>query len=382
MPRRDGLCLMNFKNYIIKKSKDLNIDLIGFTDCSSLDGKVGYIIERKKRGIETEFEVESIEKRVNPKLLLPNCKTIISIGISYNVGFNEKPDFKLKGRLSMSSWGKDYHYVLKEKMERLIEEIKKIKNFDYRYFVDTGPLIDREIAYKSGIGYYGKNCSIINEKYGSFIFIGYILTNLDIDIDYIKVDEGCGECDLCLRACPTGALEGPYRLNPKKCISYLTQTKEKIPYELRSKMGIKIYGCDTCQMVCPKNKNIVKGKSKEFVPQNTKGYIDIEEILKLSNRQFKEKYGSMAGSWRGKNILKRNGIIALGNMKQKEHIDVLKYLLKEESSHMIKESAAWAILNIDYDIGSKIIKRVLKDEKDKKLRKELINLLKYYRKKI
>ena len=147
-------------------------------------------------------------------------------------------------------------------------------------------------------------------------------------------------------------MEGPYKFNPKKCISYLTQTKEKIPYELRSKIGDKIYGCDTCQLVCPKNKDITIPKHKEFIPQNTKGYMNIEEILSISNRKFKQKYGSMAGAWRGRNILKRNGIIVLGNNKDVKNLKLLLPLLKDPNS-MIREYTAWAILNIDYLHGRK-----------------------------
>ena len=336
---------MNLKQYIEDVSKKLNIDIIGFTDCEPFYELKDYLIQRIKEDKRTEFEEENIDRRINPKLIFPECKTIIAIGLSYNTNFDEKPDYKLKGILSRSSWGIDYHIVLKDRIERLIEEIEKVVNFKYQYYVDTGPLIDREIARKAGIGYYGKNCSIINYEYGSFIFLGYILTDLEIEEYSSPVEDRCGDCDLCLKACPTKALEGPYRLNPKRCLSYITQTKNLIPLELREKMGIRIYGCDTCQKVCPKNKGIKVPNHQEFIPHITKGYMDIEELLRISNRQFKEKYGSMSGSWRGKTILKRNGIIALGNMKRKENIDLLKPLL-DDSNPMIREYVQWAINRI------------------------------------
>lgn len=330
--------------YIIEKSKELNIDICGFTDVLPLNNLKDYLIYREEKDIKTEFEENDLEKRIDPKITMPNCSSIIVVGISYNVDYNEKPDYSLKGQLSKSSWGIDYHEVLKGKIELLIEEIKRKVEFEYRYFVDTGPLIDRELAKKAGIGYYGKNCSIINDEYGSFIFLGYILTDLDLEFSK-EVPNKCGDCDLCLKACPTGALEGPYRFNPKKCISYLTQTKDNIPIELREKMGIKIYGCDTCQLVCPKNKNTKKSKHNEFIPEITKGSINIAELLSMSNREFKKKYGHMAGSWRGKNILKRNAIIALGNMKKKEYIPLLIPQLND-SNPMIREYAECAIVNI------------------------------------
>lgn len=330
--------------YIINKSKELNIDICGFTDGLPLYNIKDYLKYREENRIKTEFEEKDIEKRIDPNLTMPNCKSIIVVGLSYNVDYDEIPDYPLKGKLSKSTWGTDYHKVLKEKIELLIDEIKRKVDFEYKYFVDTGPLIDRELARKAGIGYYGKNCSIINDEYGSFIFLGYILTNLDLEFSE-EVSNKCGDCDLCLKACPTGALEGACKFNPKKCISYLTQTKDNIPINLREKMGMKIYGCDTCQLVCPKNKNIKKSTHKEFMPNITKGYIDIEELLSMSNKEFKKRYGEMAGSWRGKNILKRNAIIALGNMKREKNIEILMPLL-EDSNIIIKEYAQWAIANI------------------------------------
>lgn len=336
--------MKSLNQYIIDKSKELNIDICGFTDGEPLENLREYLKYREENNRLVEFEEKEIEKRINPRLTLPSCKSIIVLGISYNVEYNQRPSYPLMGKLSKSSWGIDYHRVLKERIEALIEEIKKVQEFEYKYFVDTGPLIDRELAKKAGIGYYGKNCSIINDEYGSFIFLGYILTDLDLDYSE-EVDEKCGNCTLCLRACPTVALEGPYKFNPKKCISYLTQTKDNIPVELREKMGIKIYGCDTCQLVCPKNKGVKKSMHEDFIPVDTQGYLNIEELFHISNREFKKKYGSMSGSWRGKTILKRNGIIALGNMKNRENISILQPLL-DDPNPMIREYAQWAIENI------------------------------------
>lgn len=340
--------------YILDKSKELNIDICGFTDSSPLCNLREYLIYREENNIMTEFEEKDIMKRIDPKLTLHTCKSIIVIGISYNVDYKEKAkelstsESHLvdppKGYLSRVSWGIDYHLVLREKMQALILEIQKVKDFEYRYFVDTGPLVDRELAKRAGIGYYGKNCSIINDEYGSFIFIGYILTDLDLDYSE-EIKNKCGECNLCIKACPTGALEGANKFNPKKCISYLTQTKENIPLDLRKKMGAKIYGCDSCQLVCPKNKEVKKSNHKEFFPEITSGYINIEELLEISNNEFKRKYGLMAGAWRGKNILRRNGIITLGNMRRKEYLNLLISQLNDPNE-MIREYTQWAIVNI------------------------------------
>ncbi|WP_077369959.1 tRNA epoxyqueuosine(34) reductase QueG [Anaerosalibacter sp. Marseille-P3206] len=371
---------MKLKQFIVEVARKVGIDIIGFTDCNILDNIEDYLLERIEDNRITEFEERDIKKRIDPKKVFPDCNSIIVLGISYNVDFNEYPSYKLKGKISKSSWGEDYHRVVKDKMDKLVYEIEKVVDFKYLSFVDTGPLVDRELAMKAGVGWYGKNCSIINDEYGSFIFIGYILTDLEIESDN-SIQSKCGNCERCLKACPTGALEGAYKFNPKKCISYLTQTKERIPYELREKMGISIYGCDVCQLACPKNSEAIKSKSKEFIPKVTKGFVDIEEMLEMSNSEFKEKYGSMAGSWRGKNVLKRNCLIALGNMKNKHNIPLLKKVLLD-SSPMVREYAAWAILKTDYNIGVKAVAEVIKVEKDIDVKEEMQRLLKYFHKKI
>lgn len=332
------------REFIIEKSKKLNIDIIGFTSGDPLLDLEDYLSQRSSMGYETEFEEKDISKRLNPKLSLESCKSIIVIGLSYNNDFETNKDIAPRGILSKTSWGEDYHRVLKSRMESLIGEIKKVKDFSYKAFVDTGPLIDRELARKAGIGYYGKNCSIINKDYGSFIFLGYILSDLEVEIENKLVEDGCGDCDLCIRVCPTGALEEPYRLNPKKCISYLTQTKDIILDDLRDKMGNRLYGCDTCQLVCPKNKGVILANHIEFIPSLTKVIVDIEELLFMSNRKFKEKYGSMSGAWRGKNILIRNAIIALGNTRDKKHIPLLESY--NEKDNRWEDYVNWAINKI------------------------------------
>ncbi len=334
--------MLDLRQFIIEKSKEVNIDIIGFTNGEPLMDIRDYLGYRINHGISTEFEEADIEKRINPRLTFPDCKSIIVIGLSYNVDYASSETDILKGRLSKSSWGLDYHGVLRARMEDLVQEIKKKVDFSYKYFVDTGPLVDRELAKKAGIGYYGKNCSIINEEYGSFIFLGYILTDLDIKIREREVIDACGDCTLCIQACPTGALAEPYKLRPKRCISYLSQTKNPIPDELLRKMGTNIYGCDTCQVVCPKNKNVKKSLHKEFIPEKTRGIVDIKELLVMSNRQFKDKYGSMSGAWRGKNILKRNAIIALGNMKDKANIVLLRKE-REKDNEFLNPYIDWAL---------------------------------------
>ena len=373
------MTIIDLKKHIIQKSKELNIDIIGFCDTKPFSCLKEILTKRRQKGYETEFEEKDIELRINPQKILPNAKSIIAIGMSYNVleSSVNKNEITLKGQLSKSSWGIDYHVVLREKLQKLAKEIKKVSNFEYKIFVDTGPLLDREIAKKAGIGWYGKNNSIINNKFGSFIFIGYMITDLEINPDSIIKGE-CGSCEICIKSCPTKAISHGHTIDSRKCISYLTQTKQRIPYDLRDKMGVQIYGCDTCQSCCPRNKNVLKTENTPFIPHKTGGIIDINELFHMSNKEFKERHGHIAASWRGKNILKRNCIIALGNLKNQNSIGLLTKSINDKSD-MIREYSAWALLKIDRKLGRKIIKEHIEREKDIKVRKEMERLLKYYR---
>ncbi len=327
-------------NRLIKDlAEEAGIKMCGVTDYKVEKSKLEYLKLRKNLGRTTEFEEEDLRLRLDKTRVLEGARSIIVIAVSYNT---DREEFSIypRGNLSKVSFGEDYHQVVMDRVKDLVRLMEEKLDFTYKAFVDTGPLIDRELAYLSGIGYYGKNCSIINEDYGSFIAIGYIVTDLEIENDQ-ALNLDCGTCSLCLDACPTKALEGEYRLNPKKCISYLTQVKD-VAEELRDKMGVKVYGCDTCQLVCPKNIGVKKSQEPRFKPIKTKGYIDILELLTMTNKEFKEKYGTMSGSWRGKNILKRNSIIALRNLGDRDFIGLIEEETKSKSP-LVKEYASWAL---------------------------------------
>ncbi len=335
-------------NKVVKNiCREIGVEICGITNYESVDKtRLDWLETRKTLGYDTEFEEDDLKRRLDKNAVLENANSIIVIGLPYNTGEYDL-DIYPRGKLSRSSYGEDYHIVVKERLEKLKDELLKFVEFDYKIYADTGPLIDRELAYQAGLGYYGKNCSIINEEYGSFIFIGYMLTNLNIREDE-QVDNQCGSCTLCLEACPTKALYEPYRVNAKKCVSYLTQSKE-IDENLIEKIGSRVYGCDTCQDICPKNRYAKKSKEKSFIPVKTRGYIDIVEFLKFSNKEFKEKYGSMAGSWRGKNTLKRNCIIVLENLKDDKFLDLIDKETKNESD-LISKRAKKAIEKIEGEI--------------------------------
>lgn len=303
---------------ILKLSMEVGFDLVGVSDGKSLKNLKSLLLERKARGLESSIEEEDIEKRISPETYLSNYKSIISLGLSYN--FPRPVDGMLK--VSKSSQGLDYHIVMEKKLSALVERLKVDYGGEYVIFSDKLSLIEREVAVDSGLGFYGKNSSVINPVYGSFIFLGGILTDLKIETTG-KVKGDCGDCDLCIKACPSGALSED-AFNPNRCLSFLTQKKGELSFE-ESVLINSLYGCDICQNVCPYNKSAMVSSGKDFLLKEVPIYEAVD-ILTLSNKNFQKKYGMIAGSWRGVKVLRRNLIIYLANKKIKECFDIIDNL--------------------------------------------------------
>lgn len=281
--------------------KSLGLDTVGITGVN-----VNYELEKKlKERIEKEhitgMEEPILENRINPKNIMRDAKSIIVCAFPYHID-NEK-----ESNLSRYCRGLDYHIVAKELLQKVCDYLdENIEGFEYKIFVDNGPLVDRELAYLSGIGYFGINNNIITDKYGSYVFIGYIINNYEFSLDK-PLDKECMKCGKCVKYCPGNALLGNYDMNPRKCLSYITQKKEELSLEevKAIKNSGKIFGCDICQEVCPHNKNIKETHIEEFMKDLILN-LDFEEIDEISNKEFKRRYGNRAFSWRGKKIIKRN----------------------------------------------------------------------------
>lgn len=283
--------------FIENLRKKVDIDLLGLVGADSLDTIRDRILENQSLGFYTDFEVSDIEKRTNPNLHLQNCKSIFVAGISYF--WDCKPDGKFK--ISNYASGKDYHKVLGERLLLLKEELKKNYSFSSTIHVDTGGFYEKEIGRKAGFGFYGKNSLLINEKLGSYFFLGLLFTDISFNSFSTEVAGSCGDCNLCVKACPAGAIIGDYRVDFSKCHSYLTQKKIE---DLEIKNLKYAYGCDICQLVCPKNKGILKNLHEEFCP--TRLFFDDIDFSNYSNKAFKREFSDYAFSWVGKKIIERN----------------------------------------------------------------------------
>ncbi|WP_297137253.1 tRNA epoxyqueuosine(34) reductase QueG [Terrisporobacter sp.] len=289
------------KEKIIKFFKDRGIDTVGVAGVGPYYDLKEVLQDKVNKGLITGMEEPDLEKRTNPKLIMENAESIIVCAFPYYLG-NE-----YESNIYKYCYGRDYHLVVKEILTEICEEIKNQESyFEYKIFTDNGPLVDRYLAYLSGIGYYGINNNIITDKYGSYVFIGYIVNNLSLEYDKPN-NKTCMNCNKCVKYCPGNALEGNYKMDPKKCLSYLTQKKEDLSEDEMKKIkdNKMIFGCDICQDVCPHNKNIESTKIEQF-KNNIITKLDEEEINSISNKEFKRRYGDRAFSWRGRKIIKRN----------------------------------------------------------------------------
>lgn len=296
---------MNIKEEIIEYSKKNGIDTIGFSECRIFHELNPYFDKRKRLGLENEFEEHNVDKRTNPFLYMVEGKTIISIAFPYIYDL----DFSQGVSFSKYTLGRDYHEVITEYMYKICKFIEGMGG-KAMSFVDSNSLPERYIARYSGIGFIGKNNTLITEKYGSYVFLGEIITDLIIEPD-IPLEQKCGNCNMCLEACPTSSIvEGKVGINNNSniCLSYITQ-KKQIEDSWFVKLNGRIFGCDTCQSVCPYNKGIQVSNISEFKPYEHMENIDLQDLISIDNELFKNKYKITSCGWRGKNIIKRNAII-------------------------------------------------------------------------
>ena len=354
---------------VVELAKSIGFDLVGITEASVLKDH----IENSLATYELNYlngmpwlNKERLIKGGSPDQLLVNPKSVIVVGVNYKKNNSETyRSTDTNGKIAMYAQWEDYHLIIKKMLKEykaILQEELAIE-MDGRIFVDDGSLLEKGFAEKAGLGWFGKHTNIINPIYGSWIFLGALVTDLELTPDK-AVKKNCGKCELCIIGCPTNAIVSPYQLDANKCISFLTiENKGAIPYELRPLMGDWIFGCDICQDICPVN-------DKSDMPQNmmftekTTSYLDLVEILYMSQEQFSIRFSRSPIKRAKLRGLQRNACVALGNSKQKEGISALIKTLENNESELVRGHSAWALGEINTMECQNALKLCLEYEED------------------
>ncbi len=331
---------------IKKMGRFFNIDQVGVASAEPLESMRHPLEKRIREGRLTPFEEHNPALRLSPARLLPGCCTIINLAIPYNrpAPFPTPAGEGPKGFVSRCARSVDYHLVVEEKASLLAGKIREVSDTPVRHLIltDRSPLLERELARKSGLGVTGENCCLINPLYGSYVALGTILLDITIEPDQ-DTGEDCLKCGKCREACPTGALTEPYTLNPDRCLSYQSQVSGIFPSKWRTSLGNRLYGCDLCQEACPLNRKAAVSPLAEFSRELFPAEPELFALLKMTRREFDTTIRLTAAGWRGKTTLQRNAVIALGNSKAGNAVKPLARTLENDPRRLIRLHAAWAL---------------------------------------
>ncbi|KAF0153002.1 MAG: iron-sulfur cluster binding protein [Ignavibacteria bacterium] len=283
---------MNITNEIvIHKAHELGFDLVGFAKADLLEEETS----RLQKWLEKDYNASmkymslNLEKRKEINHILPSAKSVISLAVNYYTPFKHSDEIGT-GKISRYAWGKDYHLIIWEKLSLIEEYLKNLDpTFESKSYVDTGPVMDKAWAVRSGIGWLGKNSNVINKEIGSWFFIANIITNCNFDYSF-EIADHCGTCSACMESCPTNAIVQPYVVDANRCISFLTiENKNEISLEFKGKLDNWIFGCDVCQDVCPWNKKFAEPTLlQEFHPKETN--LVLNNVINMSESEFKNKF--------------------------------------------------------------------------------------------
>jgi len=380
----------------------LGFDMVRITGAQGFSEAERVIKERIAEGLTDGlpwFTEERADVSCHPDALLPEAQSIISLAMFYltqaptmNRGATEQEGNGPRGRISRYAWGDDYHEVIKPKLRQFADWLREYVHaqmggdLETRIFVDTGRMVDRAVAERAGLGWYGKNTNILTKGWGSWVFLAEIVTNLPLMVD-TPIKANCGHCEICLHACPTQALPAPYVLDNTRCISYLTiELRGSIPLELRPLMGNLIFGCDICQQVCPVNlvvekrlgfrgsgaQSIEVHQHKEFRPRDGVGSSpELIPLLSLTEEQFRERFRMSPIRRTKRRGLLRNVCVALGNSGDRRAVPALIGALNDHEP-LVRGHAAWALGRLGGEEAKEALLHKLEDEGDVEVRKEII----------
>jgi epoxyqueuosine reductase len=284
------------------------------------------------------------ERRMDPRVLWPGVRSVIMLGVNY--GPDENPlailQQRTRGAISVYAQGDDYHDVIKKRLKMLARWLVAATGAEVKVFVDTAAVMEKPLAQAAGLGWQGKHTNLVSREFGSWLFLGAIFTAADLPRDEAEIDH-CGSCQACLDICPTAAFPAPYKLDARRCISYLTiENKGPIPHEFRKAIGNRIYGCDDCLAACPWNKFAQAGRETKLAARDALRAPDLAELVRLDDAAFRALFTKSPVKRIGRDRFIRNVLIAIGNADDPALADEARRLLNDESP-LVRGAAVWAL---------------------------------------
>ena len=316
--------------------EELGLDVIGAAPAAPYDETERHIRERRARGLfaDMRFTMAHPERSCHPETLLAGARTVISAALCYYAPEPVRPEGH--GRLPRYTWSDTYE-ELREKLDLLGRRL----GGSYRVLVDSNEHVDREAAARAGVGFYGKNTMLITRRQGSWVVLGTLVTDVELEpTPPLELD--CGECRLCIDACPTGALDDPGTLDATRCLSYWTQAATPIPVKYRAELGAQVYGCDICQDVCPWNRGVEKRRAGEPAGE---AHVSLLDWLRADDAELRLRYDRLfvprnEGRW-----LRRNALVAAGNVGGEAEREAVE-AYRDSDDELLREQAEWALAGI------------------------------------
>jgi epoxyqueuosine reductase len=319
---------------------ELGLDAVGAAPAGPYEETERHIRERKARGLFASmgFTTRRPEVSCHPEALVPGARTVVSAALCYYAPAAEPGAGE--GRLARYTWS-DRYAELRDKLDALGRELGGA----YRVLVDENDHVDREAAFRAGIAFYGKNTLAITRRHGSWVVLGTVVTDVAVEPSPPLATD-CGDCTLCIDACPTGALDEPGTLDSTRCLSYWTQAPEAVPVDYRAELGASVYGCDICQDVCPWNRGIEKRRAATAPPAEAEPAVSLVDWLEADGAELVARYERLYVPRNDPRWLRRNALVAAGNVGgEAERASVQRYA--EDEDDLLREHAAWALARID-----------------------------------
>jgi epoxyqueuosine reductase len=361
----------------------LGFDLVGVSPVEAPAHSEAFSgwLQRGYQG-EMAYMARTADQRLHPDRYLPWARSVVSVGLNYYTPHARNAlQEGIRGWVSRYAWGEDYHDLMRAMLDELHAAVcqEARREVQGRAVADAGPVLDRAVAVRAGIGWYGRHTNLLSPGIGSFFFLGELFLDLALEFDR-PVPDHCGQCRLCLDACPTKALVGPHVLDARRCISYLTiEFRGPIPRDLRPLMGTHIFGCDICQDVCPHNAKCRHTMEPAFQPRSGLHAPELISLLDLSEGEFKAKFRNSPILRAKRRGFLRNACVALGNSRRVEAVLPLARILGQDPDALVRAHAAWALGSIGGAQAEAVLREALAREREAAVVEEVLDALRMVR---